>query len=475
MNLKDAVRTAVIATNSYWPFSTINRYPYYVAINALTRLCSKQPQVKSVYLRSGLVERDWIPGLSDIDETVITDSAISSSEEFSFLRSFWRRFLDLKATFPMLGEVDVLNDRAIQSWARLGVPGYAVPRWRLLYGPHTAKPTYVSNCGRLARDCLNYALNYLYWYSRGYFAQRFYEHPEPRYLLVQDLGRLASKIFRCLASAPAIELGDIGEPAHWENEHEVCAAVVQAMERATAQILRREGTGETHETAWGAQFAEYPAIPGRRIDVGGSAAWTDAVDSIIFDFSERAYVVLKDNIDAMNLAACAAGLKQAFRSSPNVVTIMSRSTFAYTVRYYQPYEYFDLMRHRKLAFGTDPLARIAPPCKTAYSEFLVSQAPHLLAYPQSLKMHVAANDSSIAAAEMASTFKRALLLLLYLEHGLVAPTQEVMLRECGRYYPEQVATLRALGVSRISIPSREQFDIFRRMADNINDRLTALT
>jgi hypothetical protein len=67
VTIRDAVRTAILPTNSYWPFSVVNKYPYYLAIKLFSRLCSRYPAVVSVYLRSGLVERAWVPAVSDID------------------------------------------------------------------------------------------------------------------------------------------------------------------------------------------------------------------------------------------------------------------------------------------------------------------------------------------------------------------------------------------------------------------------
>ena len=115
MNIRDALRTAVLASNPYWPFSAINKYPYYLAIQAFVRLCSSYASIKSVYLRSGLVERQWVPGLSDIDFTLIVDANLNRADEFYFLQKFWRRYSSLKTVFPMIGEVDILTERHVRS------------------------------------------------------------------------------------------------------------------------------------------------------------------------------------------------------------------------------------------------------------------------------------------------------------------------------------------------------------------------
>jgi len=107
MKIRDIVRTAVIRTNPYWPFSRLNRLPYYLAIQAFVQLCKRFPAIKSVYLRHGLTEAHWVPALSDIDLALITDSKLSTEEEFSFLNSFWNHHDRIKKLFPMLGEIEI--------------------------------------------------------------------------------------------------------------------------------------------------------------------------------------------------------------------------------------------------------------------------------------------------------------------------------------------------------------------------------
>lgn len=470
--MHDVVRTAVLATNSYWPFSTVNKVPYHVAIKALARLCAQQRQIKSVYLRSGLVERDWVPGISDIDCTVIADSNLSVADQLVFLRQFWPRFTALKAVFPMLGEVDVLDDKTLKSWGQFGLPGYSMRHWRLIHGRHTVTNTYAAEPGRFCHDCINYALNYNYWYWRGYFARDFYGHREPHHLLDHDLRRLASKILRCLAHTRA-PLQEVRDPS-MQAPHEVCATVLEALEQATAasEITAPSAGATPNNIAWAAHFQPHPPIQSQSLGAALFTPWREVIESVIQDFSERVYVIFKDNLDASTVAGCVAGLKGVLAPT-TIVTLVSHSTFAYMVRSYQPFEYLHLLRHRKLAFGVDPLAQIEPPNRQAFCEFLLGQAPNLLAYPQSIKMHLT-DPMPSASGEMASTLKRALLLLLYLEHDFVVPQAEVMLRESEQRYPEYFGSLRAIAESTTATQSRDQFEIFKRVADDIDRHLAAL-
>ncbi len=86
MKCRDFIREVVLRTNPYRPFSSLNKVPYRLAIEAFLRLCGKFPEITSAYLRGSLVSRDWVPALSDIDLTVIVDDQLGLDEEYAFLR-----------------------------------------------------------------------------------------------------------------------------------------------------------------------------------------------------------------------------------------------------------------------------------------------------------------------------------------------------------------------------------------------------
>ncbi len=101
MKIKDLVRIVVIKTNPYWPFSILNKLPYYVAIIVFIRVFKRFHEIKSIYLRHGLIKENWIPALSDIDLTLIINSNLKLEEEYCFLKSFWRKFFLIKKLFPI--------------------------------------------------------------------------------------------------------------------------------------------------------------------------------------------------------------------------------------------------------------------------------------------------------------------------------------------------------------------------------------
>ena len=114
--------------------------------------------------------KNWVPAVSDIDLTVIIDGSLTELQEYNFLKSFWKKFERLKKIFPMIGEVDILNENQIDSWTKFTIRDYETREWKLLYGAKTVTSNYKVNRALLAVDSLNFAItNFL-----EYFIPKFY-------------------------------------------------------------------------------------------------------------------------------------------------------------------------------------------------------------------------------------------------------------------------------------------------------------
>jgi len=466
VTIRDAVRTAVLATNPHWPFSVVNKYPYYLAIKFFTRLCSSHAPVKAVYLRSGLVERAWVPAVSDIDFTVAIDADLFPTDEFSFLQSFWRQISSLKKVFPMIGEVEVLPDKQIRSWTQLGFPGHMAHHWHLLYGNALPKSGSVAT-ERFARDCLNYTLHWMEWFSRSYFANKFFLKEEASGLLAQDLRRLGSKIFRSLERLPA-NGGQCGfNEAPARDESELCARIIVTMERETRRVANMDAALESDD--WQTQFISerHPAIAALELlQQEILHPWRHLIESVMLDFNNQVYLVFRDGLEVEAIARCVAALQPSFRAAGRLVTAASREVFTYMIRQYQPNEYVHLSRQRKLAFGKDLLAEIAPPSKAAFARFLLGQVPNVLAYPQSRDFHSEPKPSLAL-----SLLERAFSSLLYLEHDLIAPIPETFRAEAERRYPAQMHALRAFHNGGVLPGHAELFEMFKALTERIHGQL----
>ncbi len=473
MTIRDALRIAVLTTNPYWPFSVINKYPYYLAIKRFTRSCARHLSIKSIYLRSGMVERAWVPALSDIDFMVVIDSGAIDDDEFAQLQNFWRQFASLKKLFPMIGEVEILTERHIRSWIEFGFTGHMAPNWRLLKGTASIPQNGAPDAQRFARDCRHYTLHWMEWYSRSYFARKFFARDENSALLRHDLARLGSKVFRSLQHITA----DRGKYDRWEetcrDEHELCARVIAAMEAAIGSAGTEDPPRETasERAQWNAQFAveRHPALEQSALDQSVFAPWGNLIESVLVDFNEQIYLIFRDSLTVESVAACLAALRHPVGSAAKSVTVVSRTVFTYMLREYLPFEYVHLLRHRKLAFGADIILEIAPPPRSAFAEFLLGQVPNVLGFAQSRQFHCAAkiNDS-------ASLLERGLLLRLWLEHHFIPPALQNPLDECERRYPGEMQTLRAIQTGAVSPSDRKVFDQFKMLAETIHVQLAAV-
>ena len=195
MNSRDLIRQFVLKTNSYRPFSSLNKFPYELAVKAFRYLCGQFPAITSVYLRGSLAEREWVPALSDIDLTIVIDDALRLDEEYAFLHSFWKAHKRLKRLFPMLGEIEIFNVSELRIVRKFGTLGYKSDTWQRIYGKEVrnfedVRPDLTTRYV----DPINYALQfYLEPFLRGIAKANV-----KSYLATADLGRLASKIIRIL-------------------------------------------------------------------------------------------------------------------------------------------------------------------------------------------------------------------------------------------------------------------------------------
>ena len=130
---RDLLRTAVLATNPYWPFTHCNRWPYEGALYMFVRALRARPEIRSIYLRVPRQDA-WIPGLSDIDLTLVLQGGMSAEREYDLLTFFWRTYARLKCLFPMLGEVEILDEAEVSPWLMWTLADAHGPSWTLLHG-----------------------------------------------------------------------------------------------------------------------------------------------------------------------------------------------------------------------------------------------------------------------------------------------------------------------------------------------------
>jgi hypothetical protein len=136
------------------------------------------------------------------------------------------------------------------------------------------------------------------------------------------------------------------------------------------------------------------------------------------------------------------------------------------VRYYEPFEYVHLMKHRKVVFGKDMLPRIPPPSKDAFIDFLLHQVPNVITYPQSREFCALLERSDSAVRDIALMLERSLFLKLYWEHGTILPVQQTLHSQCEQQYPEWFASLNTF---RETSNEQSVFKLFTLLRNFTND------
>ena len=193
MGLKNAIRSAVVRTNPFPPFSRLNRLPYSAAMGRVRRLARDLDGVASLYLRHGMVRDDWVPGLSDIDLTVVLDGELSAGSEFDTIVGFNKHYNALRRWWPMLGEVELLPDA--WSWTRHTVRVREVREWRLLEG----KPTAACQFDGAEEDAERSRLTHALWLFETRVCRGFLERGSDTWLgwkILERVGRKNASICR---------------------------------------------------------------------------------------------------------------------------------------------------------------------------------------------------------------------------------------------------------------------------------------
>ncbi|MCI0454153.1 MAG: hypothetical protein L0Y68_04060 [Candidatus Dadabacteria bacterium] len=476
MKITDIVRTIVLKTNRWWPFSQLNKTPYYIAIWAFVRLCKRFTQIKSVYLRHRLVEGNWTPALSDIDLTVIIDSKLTAEEEFSFLYSFWKNYEGMKKLFPMLGEIEVLNDEHIGSWIKFGIEGYTSQNWILVYGIETVKSNFLVNPKRLAIESLNYALFFYLRYSLEKFRQE-----GPPYLVSQDLKRLVHKILRCLNYTNTDDNKKQTVVGRLDDKTDMLFHVLKGLEegiRFTAPSDNEVGSRKSNKE-WLCDVDSHNKVffENQALDIRALTSQDEAIQSIILNYHKKIFIVLKDGLDALATKSCINTIRRVFAQEDKMpIIIVSFCIFKYILRCYNPFEYTHFIRYRIVAYGKDLLSDIQPPDKTSFINYLIRQTPTLLTFPRNHKLFSPPTPDWFLRRELESMVERSLFLKLYLEKGVIKPWHYELLTESQRHYPEDYKKMRELQEStsqfRNETLSREWFRLLRSMANDIHNYVT---
>jgi len=230
----ELLRITVVKTSGFWPFSYINKIPYFIAIRLFVFINRKSQMIKGIYIRHGLTEDDWVPGLSDIDITVILRENQDIDKEYLFLTSFWNRYKIFKKLFPMMGEVSILNEQMFKSWQKFTIRGYEYKNWRLVYGENENLISHSNkfNSEYVEIDSINFSItNYL-----EFFLNEFYSLEYSSTLKLLRLNRLLHKIYKYANKYKKAESRKATGELKQENESEIACCCLKTLEESIEYI-----------------------------------------------------------------------------------------------------------------------------------------------------------------------------------------------------------------------------------------------
>src|SRR5262245_57035494 len=371
MSFRDTIRTAVVKTNPYWPFSTLNKMPYALALEAFIQICKQFSEVKSLYLRHGLTQDDWLPAISDIDLTLIIDSQLSVDEEFTFLRLFWKRYDRLKKLFLMLGEVEILTEDQVSSWTKFTIRGYEAKNWRLIYGRETVKSSYTVIPERLMLDALDYA-----WFCyQTFFLKKLYQGSPHSFLTFHEMQRLVGKI---LHYANYFAAGDGIQPPlkrSFSETADMLHYVLEAMGEGVRRLTSSPDFVRLRERAEcclaNIAYRSHPFTE-QVLGEGELAPFRETVDSVWFVDNEKV-IVVKDRVTAAEMRGCLDAIKCLSVPPESDIMVVSTSMFRYMLQVSRPFLYMHLMVYGKVAHGRDVLSDLQPPAISFFAYSVLEQ------------------------------------------------------------------------------------------------------
>ena len=452
------LRTLVLRTNRYFPFRYTNQWPYRAASKAAARRFGRHAGVLALYLRHAHTSAAWIPGLSDIDLTMVLKRGLSAAAEFDLVDLLWSDYRSLKRYFPMLGELRILGADDLNAWLRETSESPTPRAWTLLAG----EPVYDSAADRSPawrRRCLDFALwIYLDLIPPCLAApDSFVNH--------EDLLRRVRKIFRVLKPVLS-EKPVVGEDALFEEPHatNTLALVAQcaiALERA---VLRLEDG-----CAGDAEFARTPPSGGARFHSNPSCQLAGVRSAM--RFHETVLLVTENGSAAAAIAAAMAAAGRCWDLPP---VPLPQSVFHYMVRKYDSYNYRELEREREVLYGADPLD-MPPPQPSDVATFLLAHVDYELALPRSEWLFTPGQFPS--ADELQVAFGQIMAVRLLVEKNWVSLDRRDVDEQARREYPECSQALEDIiqlcGSDR-EIARRRAFALFLDLTTAVRDSLESL-
>jgi len=337
--------------------------PYSIAISALGRLCARSSGVLGCYVRSGLAEGTWTPGLSDVDPLVVVGADLELDAERRTARDFSAAYGRLRRVFPMLGELEMVNAQHLGARIGNGADAGAASSWlRLGDVPELGGGTPDATDWRLAAlRAYRYHLLPWCWADRS---------DDPRTPLV--LGRAQAKLGRALGLQA--EAAPVDRPPH--------EVLLSALESLSTHLAERPGIERATDVGSDAvQAFETPDVQRGELVDRLPEACLRAIESAVAptEAPERMYVVLRDDGGNDDRRRCAEAVLECL----DCPVIVDRQVFADLLLFVDPLEHFTLLGARTVLHGADPLPLPQRLDDRTLHRSVLGYAVYMLGYPYS--------------------------------------------------------------------------------------------
>lgn len=402
---KIAARTFVLLSNRYWPFSRLNKLPYDLAIETVARGCRVFPQVLSLYVRHGLSRPDWVPGISDIDFTVVIDSGMTAELEFEFLGRFWVWYSGQRKTFPMLGEVMILSEDKIDVWTRFTVRGLEARDWKLVYGRGTVVSAYIEQPHKVALDGLNHAV-LCYWET---LLPMFYADRRFGRIQRAQMQRLVRKIDRYSEYGSERKDRQVCEsPCEFQLQALRCMADGIGSKAAIYEKL------DSLEKNLGHIYK--PNIPRAQAELFTPGAGKLPIASIMSGY-EIKLVVLEEQADEAGLDR----LRRVLMAEPAVLgrapLLVTAVVLQYLLEVFHPFLYWDLMNYGKILYGENVLKGLRAPSREVLQHRVLEHIIEIATAYTAESVYSSKFASWLGQGNATTCLKRALFLRMVVEEG----------------------------------------------------------
>ncbi|MEP7362523.1 MAG: hypothetical protein ABI972_04640 [Acidobacteriota bacterium] len=334
------IQRLVRATHD-WPLAgSMYRSIYAVAAGSVGDLASREPRLAGVYARHSYALGTWEPGRSDIDIT-----AVWMDPNPELVDQFYRDYARLQRRFPMLGEVEMIDERHLAAYTTRGVSGLESRRWKRLGGKHSFECRYA---GDERMDRIRHAVS-IYCHQ---FLPRFWEQPRQ----VNTLSRLTAKVARQLDESSSKET----DPATLLG---ICL-------HKLGQAIRKLPAADKTPMVDYCELLGTLGQPQAPAESGGSQADAAILSAIGHSGGAVRHVIVRDDFDVKSI-------DPRYQNA----TIMNAEVFRFYLSFVDPLEHFTLLLGRSVHEGTDPLHDPFPLSKSALRETVCHYAVDLLTFP----------------------------------------------------------------------------------------------